>query len=443
MRGRNAGRCRASHMPPPWSVPPTSLTYRTLVRTATTLAPLAGLLDRKLGRTVALRRGALDRFRQWGAAHRDTGRPLAWFHAPSVGEGLQARAVLEAFRLRHPEWQFAYTYFSPSAEQFAASTGVDFIDCLPFDTVTSVEAILAALRPTLLVFTKLDIWPELATRAASRAVPTALVAGTVRPGSGRLGGMASAMLRPGYACLALAGAISDDDAARLIVLGTVPDRIRVTGDPRSDSVLSRVEAVSAHDPLLRQLAGAPMLVAGSTWPEDEAVLLDAFAQVRAQRPDARLMLVPHEPTPAALSHIERAAGAAGLPFPVRLATADGSSPLVLVDRVGVLATLYGAGALAWVGGGFGRAGLHSVLEPAAWRLPVLFGPRWEQSRDATALVAARAAVSITGRETLARQWLAWLEDPADGREAGARAHGLVMRERGAAARSVALLEELL
>ena len=150
--------------------------------------------------------------------------------------------MLQEFRARHPDWQVAYTYFSPSAESFAAGIGADIADCLPIDTPEAVAAALDALRPSLLVFAKLDVWPELATRAARAGVPVALVAATVRPGSGRLRPVARALLAPGYRALAIAGAISADDADRLARLGVAAARIRVTGDPRSDSVLARVAA---------------------------------------------------------------------------------------------------------------------------------------------------------------------------------------------------------
>ena len=105
---------------------------------------------------------------------------------------------------------------------------------------------------------------------------------------------------------------------------------------------------------------------------------------------------------------------------MRLSAATAPAPLILVDRVGVLATLYGAGTMAYVGGGFGRAGLHSVLEPAAWGLPVAFGPRWRESRDAALLLEAGAAEALDGRrsaagEELYRIWSGWIEDEADGR----------------------------
>jgi 3-deoxy-D-manno-octulosonic-acid transferase len=190
--------------------------------------------------------------------------------------------------------------------------------------------------------------------------------------------------------------------------------------------------------------GAPTMVAGSTWPGDEAVLLDAFSRVRAQHPDARLILVPHEPIPRRLAAVEKAARGAGLPAPVRLSVAAGPAPLVLVDRVGALATLYGAGTMAYVGGGFGRAGLHSVLEPAAWGVPVAFGPQWQQSRDAALLREARAGEALTrtgspGGKELYRIWRSWIEDEVLRVTQGEQARSVVERGRGASRRSAEML----
>lgn len=427
----------------------TSLPYRLVARAAAGLVPLAAPFHEKVARSDRGRRGATARLAAWGARARDPARPLVWLHAPSVGEGLQAESVLAALRRRHPEWQYAYTWFSPSAEPLGRRLPVDIADYLPWDLPGEVAPILAALRPTVLAFAKLDLWPELATRAAAAGTRVAMVAGTVAAGSGRLRWPARALLRPGYASLSAAGAISADDAKRLVELGAPADRVRVTGDPRFDSVVAKVGAIPPDDPLLRHGTGAPALVAGSTWPGDEQVILDAFARLHVHRPDARLILVPHEPTEAHLVPLERRAVALGLPAPVRLSRAGtGAVPILLVDRVGVLAALYGAGRAAYVGGGFGRSGLHSVLEPAAWGVPVVFGPRWQNSRDAGLLLEAGGAESLSelgveeAGEALHALWDEWLRNEARRAAQGQAAREVVERGRGAAEASAALLEEL-
>jgi 3-deoxy-D-manno-octulosonic-acid transferase len=431
-------------------MPSTSWGYRAAVRIGATLAPALGLVDRKVGDGHRRRRGAVARLSAWAASGRDTSRPLAWFHAASVGEGLQAESVLLELRRLVPHCQLVYTHFSPSAEPLARRLTVDAADYLPYDLPGAAAQLLEALAPDLLVFSKLDLWPELATRAAASGAAVALVAATVSPGSGRLRWPARALLRAGYAAVSAAGAVAEPDAERLVRLGVPLERIRVLGDPRFDSVAARVAAVSAEEPLLRFGRAAPTLVAGSTWPPDEAVLLDAFALVRARHPEARLVLVPHEPTVDHLLALDRRATRAGLPVPARLSTSTGPSPILVVDRVGVLAVLYGAGTMAYVGGGFGRAGLHSVLEPAAWGVPAVFGPRWQDSRDAALLLGGGAAEALEeaggargAGAALAERWERWIEDEPRRAAQGGRARALVTQGLGAARRSAEMLAPLI
>ncbi len=430
-------------------MPSTSWGYRAALRLGSALAPALGLLHPKIRARTRARREAGDRLLDWARWSLDPARPLVWFHAASVGEGLQAESVIQHLRLIRPDCQIVYTHFSPSAEALARRLEVDAADYLPYDLPGAADRLLRALEPDVLVFAKLDLWPELATRAATSGVQVAIVAATVSPGSSRLRWPARTLLHPGYEAVSAAAAISSDDADRLARLGVAPDRIRVLGDPRFDSVAQRVRAVAPDDPLLRWGRGAPTMVAGSTWPADEAILLRAFARLLRRRADARLILVPHEPTAKHLARLERSVAAAGLPSPVRLSASEPPATLLLVDRVGVLATLYGSGTMAYVGGGFGRAGLHSVLEPAAWSMPVIFGPRWRNSRDAALLLETGAATAL-GRYSvkaaaagLERQWENWIDDDRGRQTRGRLAREVVERGMGASGRSATMLADLI
>ena len=418
--------------------------YEAAGQLARGLAAIAPEREGKVWRSLRARRGIRERFEAWGRTGRDPARPLLWMHAPSVGEGLQARPVLQRVRAAHPEVQIAYTHFSPSAAAFARGLDVDFRDFLPFDTAGDADAALDALRPTALVFSKLDVWPTLAARARRRGVRLGLVSATLPASSSRRSGVAGALLRDAYAALDLVGAIDEDDAARLAALGVAPDRVRVTGDTRYDQVLARAAAADRSGALLAPLSSPrPTLVAGSTWPADDAVLLPAWAAAARLVPGARLVVAPHEPTEAHLAPIERWAAEAGLRL-ARLGASDaGDADVILVDRVGVLGDLYALADVAFVGGGFHTAGLHSVLEPAAFGAPVLFGPRHEGSRDAGLLLAAGAArAPATVPETTAAL-VEWLGAEAVRREAGGAARGVVERGVGAAEKSVGLVMELM
>ena len=426
-----------------------SLIYRLTVSLAGKAAPLAARFDKKLARGLDARRGLVARLQTWAATHRDVKRPLVWVHAPSVGEGLQAKPVLEALRATQPHWQLVYTFFSPSAERLAHTLPVDMTDYLPFDRPRDVRALLKGLEPTALVFSKLDVWPELALAAARAGVKLGLISATVAPASSRLRWPARGWAHPAYRALDRIGAISQDDARRLEHLGARADAIQVTGDTRYDSVAERAERFDrSREPFARLTAatGTFTVVAGSTWPADEAVVLPAFADLLAQVPGARLLLAPHEPNPDHLAGIAEQTTALGLPRPVRLSQLEHAppGPVIVVDRVGILADLYALSDVAFVGGGYHRAGLHSVLEPAVFGVPVTVGPHWQMSRDAQLLIEQGGAVALPadGRHPLHSQWLVWFHDPAARRKAGAVGKKLVQAGRGAADRTTALVQQL-
>jgi 3-deoxy-D-manno-octulosonic-acid transferase len=408
---------------------------------AAALAPATG---GKLARTLRARRGLLRRWEAWASTHRDPARALLWMHAPSVGEGLQARPVLELARARRPDLQLAYTHFSPSAERFARGLGVDFAEYLPFDTRADMDAALDLLAPRALVFAKLDVWPLLVARARMRGVRLGMISATLAAGSSRARGLSRALLGEAYRALDAVGAIDADDAERLVALGVRREVISVTGDTRYDQVWARAQAADRASTLLAPLASErPTLVAGSTWPADEAPLLDAWRAVRARVPDARLVIAPHEPTASHLAPIEQAVRAAGWRLARLGSETQGDADVVLVDRVGVLGDLYALADAAYVGGGFHAAGLHSVLEPAAFGAPVLFGPRHEGSRNAGLLLAAGGAATGASSDALAETLTQWLGDAASRLTAGQAARRTVESGLGAAERSWSLVRELL
>lgn len=388
----------------------------------------------------------LARIRSRAREVRDFERPLVWFHAPSVGEGLQARTIMHALREARPELQLAYTFFSPSAERFAKSTGAEICDYLPFDGVGEADALLDALRPSLLVFVKLDVWPLLVARAKARRIPVALLSATVASKSGRLNARSLLFTRDAYAALDAVGAIDNSNAERLKLLGVNGKAIRVTGDTRFDQVWEKAEHVNRASTILSRLSSArPTLVAGSTWPSDESILFGAWKAVRFAVPNARLIIVPHEPTP---DHVEPVL-AWGNQIGLKTLTLDSAlsegphADVVVVDQTGVLGELYALADVAFVGGGFHAAGLHSVIEPAAFGVPVLFGPNNAMSREAGLLMDASGGKSVATSAELAIVLSRWLGDVSRREASGSNARLVVERGLGATDRSVQMIRELL
>ncbi len=413
-----------------------------LARAAALFAPPRG---GKVVATFRARRGIRGRYELWNRESRNGERPLVWMHASSVGEGLQARPVLEMLRSGNPTLQLAYTFFSPSAETFARSLDADFAEYLPFDSRGDARVVLDALSPRVLAFSKLDVWPALVAAARARGVRTALLSATLHESSHRNSWFSHAFTGAAYAAFDAVGAVDEADAIRLMKLGVREKAISVTGDTRFDQVWTRAQPSEAREARLAPLhSDRPTLVAGSTWPADERELLPAWVAMRSEVPDARLIIAPHEPTRAHLAHIEQWAATHKLSLTRTSALPRGAqSDVVLVDGVGMLGDLYALADVAYVGGGFHGAGLHSVLEPAAFGVPVLFGPRHEKSRDAAALIAADAGASVTDGSAITARLEALLTRPDTRGAEGARGKELVEKGRGAAARSTALVTGLL
>ena len=398
--------------------------------------------ESKLRRVLSGRTGLLGRYESWAATHRDLSRKLLWMHAPSVGEGLQALPVLQLIRARRPEVQIAYTYFSPSAEKFARGLQADFTDYLPFDTASDAKRAIGALAPTALVYSKLDIWPLITETAAVSGVKLGVVSATLPASSQRSGLLGRELLGDAYRSLDSVGAISPMDAQRFADHGVPRDRITVTGDTRYDQVWERAKRSSELETVRTLRSDRPTLVAGSTWPSDERHLLPAWRSVRNLVPKARLIIAPHEISEAHVRALLLWAGASGFSAE-RIDAASPETDVIIVDRMGILGDLYADAHAAYVGGGFHGAGLHSVLEPAAFAAPVLFGPRNASSSDAAPLAAAGGGSVVSGQADIAANLLLWFQDPAVRDGAGARAAAFVKAGLGAAERSYALVCDLL
>ena len=426
--------------------------YEAAVRGIRPILGAAASMSPKLAQGVRGRRDAVAGLEAWARESRDGSRPLVWVHAPSVGEGLMAQAIIGALRERRPEVQVAFTYFSPSAERIALRVGADVAGYLPWDVRAEVARALDALRPAVLAFVRTEIWPVLGGEASRRGMRQVLVNAVLGPGSSRLRAGSRFLLGPAYRRLDAVGAVAQTDAARFPLLGVPPERVRVTGDARFDQVWARVERLRGRGaverlPLLRRLKdeSATTVVAGSTWPADEARLVPAFARARAAG-RLRLIVAPHEPTEAHLVGVERALGAAGVTY-ARLAAVEASDgPLpeaVIVDRVGILADLYAIADVAYVGGGFGRNGLHSVVEPAALGVPVLFGPRHGNAREADALAWAGGGTVVRSAGDLEEKLVLLVREPERRKEAGRAAVDFVRAGLGGAAANAALIAEFM
>jgi 3-deoxy-D-manno-octulosonic-acid transferase len=431
--------------------------YNVAVNALRPLLPAFGAASPKVSAAVEGRRAAAGEIARWAERDRDPFRPLLWLHGSSAGELAGAIPVVDRVRSERPELQLLVTYSSPSAESIIGELAPDHAGYPPLETMADCREAVDRARPDALVFAKLDAWPALTRAVAEAGIPLGMINATVRPNSSRLRGPGRQLLVPSYGRLDRVGAVSGDEIERLEALGTKRESIRVTGDASFERALERVDrARNLAEPGKRRLpekaAGQVRLCAGSTWPEDERVLVEAAATLgrsrvaRGEGPELDLILVPHEPDVSAVERI-RDLCMEQLGVEPRLwsdsldRTAGGAPPPLIVDAVGFLAELYLECDLAWVGGGIGGEGLHSVVEPAAAGLPVLFGPvhdRWEASE----MVRRTVAVEVPPEDvpTILSELLG---DPRRRADMGTAARRYVESGRGATEASVRLVLDLL
>jgi 3-deoxy-D-manno-octulosonic-acid transferase len=302
-----------------------------------------------------------------------------WIHASS-GEIEYARPVLRALRKQFPQVPLLVTYSSPSAKKMLSSLSeIAAWGPLPWDCEKSCGRFIARWQPRAFLVARTDVWPVIAETAKRSAIPSLLFSATFAENSSRLHGVSASVTQWALNQLSAIHCVSDKDVQELSTL-KLATPVTVQGDTRFDQVFHRLENPRILKTELQPSAASPVLVAGSTWPEDEVILIEALKILKGT---LRMILVPHEVDEAHLSQVETLLQNRGLSFDRYTVASAWSTDVLIVDQVGILAELYTWGQGAFVGGSF-RKQVHSVMEPLAVGLPVFVGPYHRNNREALA-----------------------------------------------------------
>ncbi len=376
--------------------------YNSLLHLVANLLPFLRRIWPKLqSDLLAPRESLLERWEQKANL-----KNALWFHVSSVGELEQVRPVMDS--LKKSGHSIYLTYFSNSVPKLVKDWSfVDRADYLPLDFPSEMEKMVKILRPKLLIFNRYDLWPNLMQQARRQGIPLLVVNASIPP-QGIFGRFSLWIRRPLF--FWVDGWTFVDTNAAEQWEPVVYQKVKglVAGDPRVDRALQRVEAAMQEGKAKKHLARWRRkdfcVVAGSTWPQDEKILLEAWGQLALKK---SLVLVPHEPEEDYLKGIEARLQKSQLSF-VRWSELGGDgapsdADVLLVDQRGFLAELYSVGTAAYVGGGFGRQ-IHSVVEPAAHGISVAFGPNYQRSPEAFNLVAAGGAISVCKAAELVEWW---------------------------------------
>lgn len=409
------------------------LIYNLVVQSYFAIIHLAALFSGKARRWVL---GRIT-WRQQLAEQYKPGGPTVWMHCASLGEFEQGRPLLEAIRTQYPHIKIVVSFFSPSGYEVRKNyTGADYVCYLPADGKRNAADFIQALKPTLAIFVKYELWWHYLDALRLAKVPVVLVSANVRqPPLPLLGFYKRLYGMLNYVFVQHA----DNEAVLHQSLGY--QNVLTTGDSRFDRV-TQIAAEARPLPEIEQFVnGRFCFVAGSTWPPDEKLLMEGVKlwEANIEHPYV-LIIVPHETDADSVEAIAAQWGKLAIRY-TELGKAQPHHHVLIVDKLGLLSRIYRYAQLVWVGGGFSY-GIHNTLEAAVYGKPVLFGPKYAKFREAVDLIEAGAARSITQPAVLAAAIAEAFEQSAAYRHSCAAAAAYVRQNVGATGRILQKLQAL-
>ena len=417
-----------------------------LCLSALVLVPYYLLRGVRFGKT---RRGIRERL---GSYHQGfisglRGRQVIWLHAVSVGETRAAAPLLKGIRQHYPEAVLLLSHVTETGREVALQVAeVDHCIFFPFDLSWVVRRVLRRINPAVIILMETEIWPNFVHAAHLQGVPVILVNGRISDRSLPRYRMAGKLLQPVLADITAFCMQTAQDGRRIRLLGAVHEQILVTGNLKFD--MPEPPVASFPRPLLleefRLPADALVWVAGSTHPGEEKLLAEVYRQLLEIHPQLCLVLVPRRPERA--RQVGEELAKLNLRYVLRTAIDSESQALqsgdvLLVDTVGEMLTFYALADIVFVGGSLVPVGGHNILEASLLSKPVIYGPHMQNFKEIATLVRkAQGGLAVADRDDLYHQVRLLLENPAERRRLGENGRNLLLQNRGATERTLAVID---
>ena len=396
-----------------------------------------GLFNSKVRRGIKGRKRVFEEL-ILNAAGLNKTKKLVWFHSSSYGEFEQAKPIIKELK-KNNDFNILVTFFSPSGyENSKKYPYADLISYIPLDTKQNAELLIKIANPSLAVMMRYDIWPNHIWALRKADIPCYIVDATMKEKSARKFPVIKNFHKNLYKNFTRILTVSENDVEGFKKFGCINDQLKAVGDTRFDRVYQR--SVTAKErKLIRDeiLKDKIVLVAGSTWEQDEDVIIPAFKKLASVDKNVLLIIAPHEPTILHLENLENEF--LGLPAfrknsmeTIRFSFLNNynNEKVIIVDSIGILLTLYIYADIAFVGGGF-KQNIHNVLEAAVYGAPVLFGPKIDNSQEAKELLKRGGGIMINNRMEAYRRLRKLISDEKLRRSKGKISHQYVQENLGA------------
>ncbi len=340
------------------------------------LLPFIAFFNKKIALGVAGRRKAIATL----IAHIDTSKPTIWMHAASLGEYEQGLPVMEALQQQYPTHQWVVSFFSPSGfEVKKDKTGATTVVYLPLDTPSNARKFLDAAQPEMALFIKYEFWPNYLTELQKRKIRTFLISGVFRESQPFFKGFGKWMTTSlqSFEYFFLQDKSSE---AALQKLGFLNHTI--SGDTRFDRVSHQIEIDNTLDFIAAFKQDALCIVCGSTWPEDDTVIT---SYINTSDTNVKFIIAPHEIKPEKIAALENALAVRAIRYSSYTDQGLKDAQVFIIDTIGILNKIYSYADIAYVGGAMGTTGLHNILEPATFGVPIVTGTNFEKFPEAKKL----------------------------------------------------------
>lgn len=337
------------------------------------------------------------------AAALDKSKKLIWFHSSSLGEFEQAKPIIEELKERN-DINILVTFFSPSGYLNSRNYPfADLVSYIPFDTAENARKFISLVKPSLAIIMRYDIWPNHIREMKKAGIRMLLVDATMKKRSSRKMPLIKNFHEILFKKITRILAVSETDAMGFKEFGCSNEQVKIVGDTRFDRVYQR-SLKAKQSRLIKDdvLKDRKVFVAGSTWPADEEVIFPAFLKLLKYLGNIILIVAPHEPTILNIENIENELGKYVETIRFSHLNNYKSETVIIVDSIGILLTLYSYADVAFVGGGF-KNNVHNVLEAAVYGVPVLFGPRIENSQEPKELLNRGSGVLIKNKKEAYRE----------------------------------------
>ncbi|OGU27721.1 MAG: 3-deoxy-D-manno-octulosonic acid transferase [Ignavibacteria bacterium GWA2_35_9] len=315
------------------------------------------------------------------AASLNKPKKLIWFHSSSLGEFEQAKPIIEELKKSY-DVNILVTFFSPSGYINSKKYPyADLVSYIPFDTVSNAEKFISLVKPDLAVIMRYDIWPNHIREMKRAGIRMLLVDATMKERSSRKIPLIKSFHEVLFKKITKILTVSETDANGFKGFGCTDEQLKVVGDTRFDRVYQKsLKAKQTHLIKDEVLKGKKVFVAGSTWNADEEIILPVFLKLHKFLGNIMLIIAPHEPTLLNIENIENEVGRYVETIRFSHLNNYKNEKVIIIDSIGILSTLYFYADVAFVGGGF-KHNVHNVLEAAVYGIPVLFGPKIENSQE--------------------------------------------------------------